>query len=490
MFDFVSRCMCVSQVMVMGLFPLMFGQIVAFTMHGGEYMFGEAVLECFIPAPDIAALSGVRWVVTQILRGTRSEQALAPLPGQDAVEEVVRGVLHGLLGVLYACALAASVLTPFYLLFIGCGRGEHNSVTDMLYVLYTDWLRLRRWIIVDCAPACGHLLTMMVLAQVILRTVRSDQLHPVAWGLVTHCYACMAVMMAIRVGTALQAELGLPQRNSCTTAQLLLGWLHWSCCWLLPFLTATVALPPYCASYLCPLVPEGGLQLRASGWVLGHTFSIDSPHLLGVWAVCVWMTLRSLLAPTIALQQRCFAWGLWCLQLKPVTEASPPANSAKRVSTCERCVLALAMLPGLLALAVASTWLHWAPILVGRWVTAAMVALLGPDAASTDNDALHFPVGIAVAFLLRLLWKAFAVDTRPEEVAAPDAAALPARVWHTCKLALLACTWAVVTDALAGLLRLRVASALRYLLVQDGVRVCTPGAVLLIGSLTLVTFPL
>jgi hypothetical protein len=445
------------------------------------------VLECFVRAQDIAALSGVRWVVTQILRGTRSELAIAPLPGQDAVEEAVRGVLHGLLGVLYACALVTSVLTPFYLLFIGCGSGEHNSATDVLYVLYADGLRLRRWIIVDCAPFCGHLLAVAALAQVVLQTVRSDELHPVAWGLVTHCYACIAVVMAITVGTSLQAELGVSQQSSCTAAQLLLGWLHWSLTWLLPFLTATAVLPLYCAPFLCPLVPEGGLQLRASGWVLGHTFSIGSPHLLGVWAVCVWWTQRSVLAPTFTLLQRCFSWVPWCMQVEPAMEASPPANSA---SLCERCCLALAMLPVLLVLAVASTWLQWAPIVAGRYVTAGMVALLGPEAASTDNDALHFPVGIAVASLFRLLWKSFAVETRPAEVAAPHEAALPARVLCTCKLALLACMWALMTGALAGLLRLRVASALRYNLVQDEARAYTPGAVLLIGSLSLVTFPL
>jgi ABC-type amino acid transport system permease subunit len=466
------------------------------------------VLERLVRAQDIAACDSVRWLIPHALHWTNEEQAVAPLPEQDPVVEAVRGAMHGLLGVLYACSAVLAVLAPFYLRFIGCAVGEYNNMADMRCVLYTDLLRLRRWLVTDCAPVCGHLLTVAALAQLLLPAVSnalaegaSHQPHPVALSLAVHIYACVAVVTARKLGVALQADkraaedrhalaVLVPQRGTDIAAvPMLVQWLWWSCAWLLPSLGALVVLPLYVGAYLCPLIQAGCLQLRASGRILGHAFHLGSPHLLGVWAVCVWLLLRFLLPPTVRLQQRCVTWALSWLRMEA---------PASRRTAHGRCCTALATLVELLVLTVSSACLHRAPVAVGRCVTAGLVALLGPDAASTDNDALHFPLGVAVALLSSLLWRSLAPDTWLSELYEARSIAgilgakkaLCARIPYTCKFAALAVVWATVTGTLAGLLRLRVASALRYQLVQDEVRVYSVGAVLLIGSLSLITFPL
>jgi hypothetical protein len=155
----LSRLVGLLPVMMFCLLPLMLGHAVAFCVHGRRHPHGLPVLERLVRAQDIAAWDSVRWLALQALHWTNGELAVAPLPEQDPVVEAVRGAMHGLLGVLYACSVVLAVLAPFYLRYIGCAVGEYNNAADMLYVLYTDLLRLRRWLVVDCAPVCGHLLT-------------------------------------------------------------------------------------------------------------------------------------------------------------------------------------------------------------------------------------------------------------------------------------------------------------------------------------------
>jgi hypothetical protein len=175
-------------------------------------------------------------------------------------------------------------------------------------------------------------------------------------------------------------------------------------CTALAVLAAAVLLPLHYGHYLCPL--SGPLQLQ---------FAL--PGLAGVAPSCQFLGPLLAQLPLVkgltALLKLYLTWSLHIVGMAAVLTAPPtaqqltagPGNSPQRAtySCWVMCKLGMVVMGGLFLVALYSSWVHRAPLVVGRWATHCLIAILGPGYSSLapewDSDLLAYPIGLYLCSL-------------------------------------------------------------------------------------------
>jgi hypothetical protein len=182
-------------------------------------------------------------------------------------------------------------------------------------------------------------------------------------------------------------------------------------CTALAVLAAAVLLPIHYGHYLCPLA--GPLQLQ-----------FDLPGLAGVAPSCQFLgpllSQLPLVKGLTALLKLYLTWSLRAvgmaavLAVSPSTHAVPPAaqqltagpeNSPQQgtYNCWVMCKLGMVAVGGLFLVALYSSWVHRAPLVVGRWATYCLIAILGPGYSSLapewESDLLTYPIGLYLCSL-------------------------------------------------------------------------------------------
>jgi hypothetical protein len=182
-------------------------------------------------------------------------------------------------------------------------------------------------------------------------------------------------------------------------------------CTALAVLAAAVLLPLHYGHYLCPLA--GPLHLQ-----------FDLPGLAGVAPSCQFLgpllAQLPLVKGLIALLRLHLTWSLRAvglaavLTVSPSTHPAPPAslqltagpeNSPQQgiYNSWVMCKLGMVVVGALFLMALYSSWVHRAPLIVGRWATHCLIAILGPGYSSLapewDSDLLAYPIGLYLCSL-------------------------------------------------------------------------------------------
>jgi hypothetical protein len=175
-------------------------------------------------------------------------------------------------------------------------------------------------------------------------------------------------------------------------------------CMALVMLAAAVLLPLHYGHYLCPLA--GPLQLQ-----------FDLPGLAGVAPSCQFLGPLLAQLPLVkeltALLKLYLTWSLRAVGMAAVLTAPPtdlqqtagPESSPQQAtySCWAMCKLGMVVMGGLFLVALYSSWVHRAPLIVGRWATHCLIAILGPGYSSLapewESDLLAYPIGLYLCSL-------------------------------------------------------------------------------------------
>jgi hypothetical protein len=175
-------------------------------------------------------------------------------------------------------------------------------------------------------------------------------------------------------------------------------------CRALVMLAAAVLLPLHYGHYLCPLA--GPLRLQ-----------FDLPGLAGVAPSCQFLGPLLAQLPLVkgltALLKLYLTWSLRAVGMAAVLTARPtalqqtaePENSPQQATySCRAmCKLGMVVMGGLFLVALYSSWVHRAPLIVGRWATHCLIAVLGPGYSSLapewESDLLAYPIGLYLCSL-------------------------------------------------------------------------------------------